>query len=214
MTDPYGDPADGEFARQPDSDGSPATTQSPPARKRRPGRGGHLAGWLLIVVAAAPAVIGVVQFSHSVDSLARVPLSAGGVVTLSHAGGNEIYYESPQCPAPSQANVTFVPPVVLNISPASPGAAYADLSSVSSRSSYSSGGHCGVSIGTVQITHAGRFRIRDSGSASYGAGSDLAVGAAVSDDVWIGVLLTILLGFAGVCLVIVINLRRFRIRLR
>jgi hypothetical protein len=213
MTYPYGDPADGGSAEQPDSYGSPTTTQSPPARKRRPGRGGHLTGWLLIVVAAAPAVIGVVQFSHSVDSLARVPLPAGGVVTLSHVGGNEIYYESTQCPAPSQANVTFAPPVVLNISPASPGAAYSDLSPVSSRSSYNSGGRCGVSIGTVQVTHAGQFRIRDTGSASYGAGSDLAVGPAVSDDVWIGVLLTILLGFVGIGLVIVINLRRFRVRL-
>lgn len=186
--------------------------QDPPVRKRRPGRGGHLIGWLLILVAAAPAVIGVVRFSSSVNALARVPLPAGGVVTLSHAGDNEIYYETAHCAGSSQANLSFVAPVVLDISPVSPGAAYSHLSPASSTGSYSSGGHCGVSIGTVQITHPGRFRIWDTGPAAYVAGGDLAVGLRVSNDLLIGVLLTIVIAFAGIGLVILILLRGSRRR--
>lgn len=40
-------------------------------------------------------MFGLVSVSSKIDSLARVPLPAGGNVVLNHSGGYVVYYEGP-----------------------------------------------------------------------------------------------------------------------
>src|SRR5690242_5616518 len=85
----------------------------------RPGRIWYLVPALLVLGGIAWVVFGFVSLGSKVDSFARVPLPAGGTVTLNHSGGYVVYYEGPG------AGSGQIPSFNVRIAPAAPPAAVA-----------------------------------------------------------------------------------------
>ncbi len=164
---------------------------------------------LLMAVVAVPAVIGAVRLNSAITALARVPLPRGGVVSLTHAGSNVIYYEQ----AGSAASAAYVPPISLHVTPASVGASVTDLTATGLGSSFSLGSQHGVTVFRILVVHPGRFRVWDADPAGSVAGAELAIGPGVPGASFvIGIVLTIVLGFILIGLYVVIVLRRTRRR--
>ena len=163
-----------------------------------------------MAVAALPTIIAVVHLNSSVDALARVPLPEGGLVSLPHPGGNVIYYEDHRS---GSSAARYIPPIDLRITPVSAGAGVVGLAGTNPHrsSSYSTGGHHGVEVFAVQVTHPGQFRISDTGPAGPVAGTDLAIGPGVpADSLFLGILATILLAVFGIGVMAVFIFRRAR----
>ena len=170
----------------------------------RPGRTWYLVPALLILGGIAWVVFGFVSLSSKVDSFARVPLPAGGTVTLNHSGGYVVYYEGPG------ANSGQIPSFTVQIAPA---AAVGRLQSYGSTVNYTIGAHQGRAVLTLQVVHPGKFAVEPSGAGAATVGSDLAFGQSIGGSIVGIVLPTIGLIFLGVVswiILFVIRLTRTR----
>ena len=170
----------------------------------RPGRIWYLVPALLIVGGIAWVVFGFVSLSSKVDSFARVPLPAGGTVTLNHSGGYVVYYEGPG------ANSGHIPSFNVQIAPA---AAVGSLQSYGSSVTYAIGTRQGRAVLTLQVVHPGKFVVKTPGAGAATEGSDLAFGQSIAGAI-VGIVLPtiglILLGVASWIILFVIRLTRTR----
>ena len=175
----------------------------------RPGRIWYLVPVLLILGGIAWVVFGFVSLGGEVNSFARVPLPAGGNVTLSHSGGYVVYYEGPGA-ASGQ-----IPSFNVRIAPAAPPAALAagSLRSYGGSVNYTIGAHQGRAVLTLQVVHPGKFLVEASGAGAATAGSDLAFGQSIAGSI-VGIVLPtlglIFLGVASGILLFVIRFTRTR----
>jgi len=175
----------------------------------RPGRIWYLVPVLLILGGIAWVVFGFVSLGGEVNSFARVPLPAGGNVTLSHGGGYVVYYEGPGA-ASGQ-----IPSFNVRIAPAAPPAALAagSLRSYGGSVNYTIGAHQGRAVLTLQVVHPGKFLVEASGAGAATAGSDLAFGQSIAGSI-VGIVLPtlglIFLGVASGILLFVIRFTRTR----
>ena len=167
----------------------------------RPGRIWYLVPALLIVGGIAWVVFGFVSLSSKVDSFARVPLPAGGAVTLNHSGGYVVYYEGPG------ANSGQIPSFRVQIAPTAPPAAVRRLRSYTASVTYTIGVHQGRAVLTLQVVHPGKFLVIPS-AAGAAAGSDLAFGSSVAGGIVGTVLISIGLIFLGIIVAIVLFIIR------
>jgi hypothetical protein len=178
-------------------------TGRPPVR---PGRIWYLAALVVFLGGVAWVVFGFVSLSGKVDSFARVPLPAGGAITLNHSGGYVVYYEGPG------ANSGRLPRFAVRIAPAPP-AAVGSLRTYGTSVNYTIGAHEGRAVLTLQVRHPGKFVVETPGAAAVTGGSDLAFGPSVGGSI-AGIVLPsiglILLGIAGGVLVLVLRLVRTR----
>jgi hypothetical protein len=175
--------------------GSPADPPSggvaPPGGARvRPGRIWYLAAVLMFLGGVAWVVFGFVSLSGKVDSFARVPLPAGGSVTLNHSGGYVVYYEG------EGANSDRIPRFSVRIA-AAPPAAVGSLHTYTSPVTYSIGAHQGRAVLTLQVLHPGRFLVEPSGATVVAGRSDLALGPSIGGSI-VGIVPSIALIFLGV----------------
>ena len=175
----------------------------------RPGRIWYLAAILLFLGGVAWVVFGFVSLSGKVDSFARVPLPAGGTVTLNHSGGYVVYYEG------AGANSGLIPRFSVRITPAAPPAAVGNPRAYASTVTYAIAAHRGRAVLTLQVMHPGRFLVEASGAAAVAGGSDLAFGPSIGGSI-VGIVLPsivlILLGIIGGIVVFIIRLTRTRRR--
>jgi hypothetical protein len=203
---PYGgmpQPGGAEYPGQP-----PIIAGTGTGRPRvRPGRIWYLVPVLLILGGIAWVVFGFVSLSSKVDSFARVPLPAGGTVTLNHSGGYVVYYEGPG------ANSGQIPGFRVQIAPAAPPATRGSLQTYGSSVNYAIGSHQGRAVLTFQVVHPGKFLVEPSGAGAVTAGSDLAFGQSIGGSI-VGIVLPtiglIFLGVASGILLFVIRLTRTR----
>jgi hypothetical protein len=179
-------------------------TGRPPVR---PGRVWYLAVLVVFLGGVAWVVFGFVSLSGKVDSFARVPLPAGGAITLNHSGGYVVYYEGPG------ANSGRLPRFGVRIAPAAPPAAVGSPQAYGTSVRYTIGAHQGRAVLTLQVRHPGKFMVETPGAAAVTGGSDLAFGPSVGGSI-AGIVLPsiglILLGIAGAVLVLVLRLVRTR----
>jgi hypothetical protein len=157
----------------------------------RPGRVWYLAAILMFLGGVAWVVFGFVSLSGKVDSFARVPLPAGGTVTLDHSGGYVVYYEG------AGANSDRIPRFIVHVA-AAPPAAVGTLHSYAAPVTYSIGAHQGRAVLTMQVVHPGRFLVVPSGATAVAGGSDLAFGPSIGGSIVGIVLPSIALIFLGV----------------
>jgi hypothetical protein len=165
----------------------------------RPGRVWYLAALAVFLVGVAWIVFGLISVSHQVDSFPRVPLPAGGTVTLGHSGGYVVYYEGPG------ASSGRVPGFHVRISPA---AGVGSLRPYTSSVTYSFGAHQGRAVLTLQVVHPGRFLVEPYGAPAVPGGSDLAFGSSIAGRVVATVLPSIGLIFLGIIGAIVVGIIR------
>jgi hypothetical protein len=172
-------------------------------RKLRPGRRWYLVALVTFVAAATWLIVGFISFAGTVNGLQRVPLPAGGTVSLGHSGSYVVYYEGPG----SQSG--NIPSFDVNVRPASDGASVTGLTSYQSSVTYSVGSHDGRAVLTLNIAHPGKFAISTTGTPA--AGSDLAVGGSVGRAI-VGILLPAVplmgLAFLGGLAVFIIRIIR------
>jgi hypothetical protein len=173
----------------------------------RPGRIWYLVPVLLILGGIAWVVFGFVSLSSKVDSFARVPLPAGGAVTLNHSGGYVVYYEG------AGANSGQIPGLHVRIAPAGPPAAVGGLRTYGSSVNYTIGTHQGRAVLTLQVVHPGKFLVEPAGASAVASGSDLAFGPSIGGSV-VGIVLPtiglIFLGIASGIIFFIIRLTRTR----
>jgi hypothetical protein len=165
----------------------------------RPGRVWYLAALAVFLVGVAWIAFGLISVGHQVDSFPRVPLPAGGAVTLGHSGGYVVYYEG------AGASSGRVPGFHVRISPA---AAVGSLRPYTSSVTYSFGAHQGRAVLTLQVVHPGRFLVEPSGAPAVPGGSDLAFGSSIAGRVVATVLPGIGLIFLGIIGAIVVGIIR------
>jgi hypothetical protein len=168
----------------------------------RPGRIWYLAAVLLFAAGVAWLVFGFVSLSSKVDGFSRVPLPAGGTVTLTHSGGYVVYYEG------AGANTGHIPGFTVHIQPAAPPAAVGSLRSYTASVTYTIGAHQGRAVLTLEVVHPGRFLVQTSGATAVAGGSDLAFGSSVAGSIVTTVLLSIGLIFLGLAAAIVLFIIR------
>jgi hypothetical protein len=180
-----------------------AGTGTGPSRIR-PGRIWYLVPVLLILGGIASVVFGFVSLSSTVDSFARVPLPAGGTITLNHSGGYVVYYEGPG------ASSGQIPRFNVRIAPA---AAIGSLRTYAGTVNYTIGTRQGRAVLTLQVVHPGKFLVEASGAGAAPVGSDLAFGQSLGGAI-VGIVLPtiglIFLGVASWILLFVIRLTRTR----
>jgi hypothetical protein len=173
----------------------------------RPGRTWYLVPVLLILGGIAWVVFGFVSLSGKVDSFTRVPLPAGGTVTLNHSGGYVVYYEGPG------AVSGRIPSFNVRIAPTAPPAAVRGMRTYGSSVNYTIGAHQGRAVLTLQVVHPGRFAVQPSGAGAATAGSDLAFGQSIGGSI-VGIVLPtiglIFLGVASWIILFVMRLTRTR----
>ncbi len=176
-----------------------------PRQKVRPGRIWYLVPLALFVAGAAWLIVGIVSLSSTVNGLQRVPVPAGGTVSLSHSGGYTIYYEGPG------AQSGNIPPFHINVTPASPGASVSSLTRYGSTVTYNVGSHHGRAVLTLNVTRPGRFSISATGAQATGA--DLAFGGSIAHGIVTIVLPAVplmVLGFLGALILLTVRIFRKR----
>jgi hypothetical protein len=193
-------PFGGQYPGQP-----PVIAGTGAGRSRvRPGRIWYLVPAVLIAGAIAWVVFGFVSLSNEVGSFARVPLPAGGTVTLHHSGGYVVYYEGPG------ADSGQIPSFNVRIAPA---AAVGRLQSYGSTVNYTIGNRQGRAVLTLQVVHPGKFVVEPLGAGAATTGSDLAFGQSIAGSI-VGIVLPtiglIFLGIASWIILFVIRLTRTR----
>jgi hypothetical protein len=149
-------------------------------------------------------IYGFVSLVGTVNDLQRVPLPAGGTVSLGHSGGYTVYFEGPG------AQSGNIPSFDVNVAPASPGARVSSLTTYESNVTYNVGSHNGRAVFTLDITSPGTFRITATGPQVTGAG--LAVGSSIASEI-VGILLPaplMILAVLGAVLVLVLRIIRKR----
>jgi hypothetical protein len=176
--------------------------------KVRPGRIWYLGALALLLGGVTWLIAGLISVSNQVNAFPRVPLPAGGTVTLNHSGHYVIYYEG------NGAANGLIPAFNVRIAAVAPPAEVGSLQSNGNSSfSYTFGSRQGRSVLNLQITHAGRFRVEASGAPTVAGGSDLAFGPDFTGDILTVVLPSIGLVLAGIAAFIVLAIiRSVRIR--
>src|SRR5215831_10260204 len=172
--------------------------------KVQPGRIWYLVPLAVFLGGVAWLVFGLFSISGQVDSFPRVPLPAGGAVTLDHSGGYVIYYEGPG------ANSGQIPGFNVRIVPAAAPAQVGSLKSYSGSVTYTFGSRQGRAVLTFQVAHPGRFLVEPSGAPS---GSDLAFGSSIAGGIVgivLGSLALIFAGIVGAIVLFVIRLVKIR----
>ena len=173
----------------------------------RPGRIWYLVPLAIFVAGLAWLIVGIGSLASTVNGLQRVPIPAGGTVSLNHSGGYTIYYEGPG------AQSGNIPPFHVNVTPASPGAAVTSLIRYGSTVTYNTSSHHGRAVLTLQVAKPGRFAITASGAQATGA--DLAFGGSIAHGI-VGVVLPgvplMVLGFLGAVILLIIRIARTRSR--
>jgi hypothetical protein len=175
---------------------------APPAR-RRPGRIWYLVPLVVFLAGVAWLVVGLLSVGSHVDSFPRVPIPAGGQVSLNHPGGYVVYYEGPG------AQSGDIPAFNVRVIPASASAAVRSLRPYAGSVTYGIGSHQGRAVLTLQVSKPGLFRIEASGTGSLPAGADLAFGNSIAGGIVATVLpsvLLILAGLAGLVVLFVIRI--------
>ena len=171
----------------------------------QPGRIWYLLPVALFVAGVAWLIVGIVGIVNTVDGLQRVPVPAGGTITLSHSGGYTIYYEG------QGAQNGAIPRFNIRITPASSGAGVPSLRQYGSQVTYNIGSRHGRAVLSLNITHPGTFRVTVTGNPAPGA--DLAFGGSIANGI-VGALLPglplILIGVLGAVLLLVIRIVRKR----
>jgi hypothetical protein len=163
--------------------------------KVRPGRIWYLAAVAVFLGGVAWLVFGLISVGHQIDSFPRVPLPAGGAVTLNHSGGYVIYYEGPG------AKSGQIPGFHVRIVPAASSPQMGSLKSYSGSLTYSFGSHQGRAVLALRVARGGRFLVEPSGAPSH---SDLAFGSSIAGGI-VGIVLgSIALIFAGIAVAIVL----------
>ena len=181
----------------------PVTATTGTGRPRvRPGRVWYLAALVVLLGGVAWIVFGLISVGHRVDSFPRVPLPAGGTVTLDRTGGYVVYYEGPG------ASRGRVPSFNVRISPAAPPAAAGSPRRYTARVTYSFGAHQGRAVLTLQVVHPGRFLVEPTGAPAVRGGSDLAFGSSIAGRGAGTVLPSIGLIFLGIIGAIAVGLIR------
>ena len=173
----------------------------------RPGRVWYVAAVALFLAGVAWLVFGFVSLSSKVDAFSRVPLPAGGTVTLSHSGRYVVYYEG------AGATSGRIPRFLVHIAPAAPPAAVGSLRSYAASVTYTIGARQGRAVLTFQVVHPGRFLVEPSGATAVAGGSDLAFGSSIAGSIVGTVLLSIgliFLGIAGAIVLFIVRLSRTR----
>jgi hypothetical protein len=185
--------------------GPPMGTGRP---KVRPGRIWYLGGLALLLGGVAWLIAGLISVSNQVNSFPRVPLPAGGTVTLNHSGHYVIYYEG------TGAADGLIPAFNVRIAAVAPPAEVGSLHGFGNGSvSYTIGSRQGTSVLNLQITHAGRFLVQTSGVPTVPSGSDLAFGPDFGGALLAVVLPSIGLILAGIAALIILAIvRSTRIR--
>src|SRR5262245_20254159 len=177
----------------------------PQQPKVRPGRIWYLAAVAIFAAGLAWLIVGIVSVVNTIDDLQRLPLPAGGTITLTHSGGYIVYYEGPG------AQNGNIPNFHIRITPASSGAAVGSLRQYGSQVTYNIGSRHGRAVLTLNITHPGTFRVTATGKPVSGAG--LAFGGSIASGI-VGALLPglplILIGALGAVLLLVIRIVRKR----
>jgi hypothetical protein len=168
----------------------------------RPGRIWYLGAALLVLGGVAWLVFGFVSLSSKVDAFSRVPLPAGGTVTLDHSGGWVVYYEG------AGATTGQIPGFDVQIRPAAPPAAVGSLRSYAASVTYTIGSHKGRAVLTLQVVRPGKFLVVPSGGTAVAGGSDLAFGSSVAGSIVTTALLSIGLIFLGVAATIILFIIR------
>jgi hypothetical protein len=169
----------------------------------RPGRVWYLVALALFLGGIAVVVFGLISVNNKVNSFPRVPLPAGGAVTLSHSGGYVVYYEG------AGASTGQIPNFNVRIGPA---AAVRSLRPYSGSVTYSFGSRQGSAVLTLQVVHPGTFLVESSGAGAV-RGSDLAFGSSLAGSIVAIVLPSlalVFLGLAGGIVLFIIRLTRTR----
>jgi uncharacterized membrane protein len=185
---------------------APAPGYGPPVpQKVRPGRVWYLLALALFAAGVAWLIVGIMSVVSTVNDLQRVPLPAGGTVSLSHSGSYTIYYEGPG------AQSGDIPSFHIRVAPASSGAAVSGLTQYGATVTYHIGSHQGRAVFTLHVTSPGRFAVTTAGAPA--AGADLAIGGSIGSGIVSALLPAIpliILGLLGGLLVLVIRIVRGR----
>ena len=172
--------------------------------KVRPGRVWYLAALAVFLGGVAWLVFGLLSLGHQIDSFPRVPLPAGGAVTLNHGGGYVIYYEGPG------AKTGQIPGFHVRIVPAASSPQMGSLKTYSGSLTYSFGSHQGRAVLTFQVPRGGKFLVEPFGAPSH---SDLAFGSSIAGGI-VGIVLgsiaLILVGIAAAIVLLVIRIVKTR----
>jgi hypothetical protein len=182
--------------------GPPMSTGRP---KVRPGRIWYLGALALLLGGVTWLIAGLISVSNQVNSFPRVPLPAGGTVTLNHSGHYVIYYEG------NGAAQGLIPAFNVQIAAVAPPAEVGSLQSYGSSSvSYTFGSRQGRSVLNLQIKHAGRFLVKASGAPTAAGGSDLAFGPDFAGAILAVALPSVGLILAGIAAFIILAVVRSR----
>lgn len=162
--------------------GGPSAPASPPPFPRAsrpvvpvsPGRAWYLVALGLFAGGVTWLVVSVLALAGQVSSFQRVPLPAGGEITLPHGGGYVIYYEA------HGASSGTVPSFDVRVAPRSPGAAALTPQPYHSLVTYGFGHHHGRAVLTLRVSRPGRYLVEPRGAPTVAGGSDLAVGGSVT----------------------------------
>lgn len=181
--------------------GPPAGFAPASRQKVRPGRIWYLVALALLAAGIAWLAYGLASLAGTIDGLQRVPLPAGGTVSLTHSGGYIVYYEGPGA---QNGNIPFFH---VNIAPASPGAAVASLAHYGSTVTYNIGSHEGRAVLSLRLARPGRFAVTTTGAAP--ANADLAFGGSIGSGIVSALLPSIpliILGFVGAPLLLILRI--------
>jgi hypothetical protein len=173
--------------------------------KLRPGRIWYLVALLVFAGAVAWLVLGIASAVHSVSSMQRVPLPAGGTISLSHSGSYVVYYEGPG------AQDGHLQGFHVQVSGASPGAAASSLTQYQASVTYNLSGHVGRAVLVLVVTHPGRFRVTPSSVPPAEASGDLAFGPSIGGGIVRAVAIGVPimgLAFIGAVAVFIIRIAR------
>jgi hypothetical protein len=172
----------------------PAGQQEPPfpgpdgpPRRIRPGRRWYLVAAVVVLAGFGWLGLGLSSLNSKVDNFPRVPLPAGGLVSLPRAGEYVVYYEAPG------ASRGGIRPFNVQVAPMAPGLAVRSLAPYGASVTYSFGSRQGRAVLALDVSGPGRYRVV-AASAPQG---DLAFGSGIAGSIVSIVLPTIGLAFLG-----------------
>jgi len=169
------------------------TLATPPQKvKVRPGRAWYLLALAVFLGGVAWLALGISSVHAQVNGFQRVPLPQGGLISLSHSGSYVVYYEGPGAASGN------VPNFNIRVAPASAGASATSLQPYTANVNYSFGSRQGRAVLTLQVSHAGTFRVVPTGAPAVTGASDLAFGSSIAGGIVRAVLAGVLLMLAGV----------------
>jgi hypothetical protein len=203
MGTPLEPPPSGQYGQGPYGQGPYGQPVAAPPVKVRPGRIWYLLPLLAFLGGVAWLVVGLISVNSQIDAFARVPLPAGGQISLDHSGGYVVYYEGPG------ASSGHIPSFRVRVVPVSAPASVQSLAPYTGSVSYEFGSRQGRAVLTMQVARPGRFAVEIPGGAGLTAGSDLAFGSGVVGGI-VGIALPssllIFIGLAGLVTLLIIRI--------